>query len=334
MEDHMNQSLFVSTNITSDFSSTVIDQVIGIATIVILFITMVSLGCTMELSKIKNHLMKPKGVAIALVAQFGVMPLTAFSLAKGFQMEPMEAVTVLICGCCPGGNLSNILALALQGDMNLSIVMTTCSTLLALGMMPLLLFLYCQGFSNLEKAVPYGSIAVALLMTLLPCAIGIFINHRFPRYSRIITKVGVSILLVVFMAVAILVGMTVGTTVFTVTSPRLLGTAALMPLAGFTLGYILAFICVARSKRTIAMETGCQNIQLCSTILKVAFPAEDIGALYLFPMVYIIFQLAEAFVLIALFRCSQLFRASKKGAFPTLLTRRGLLWDCFLLWED
>lgn len=28
-------------------------------------------------------------------------------------------VVVLICGCCPGGNLSNILALALQGDMNL-----------------------------------------------------------------------------------------------------------------------------------------------------------------------------------------------------------------------
>ena len=95
------------------------DAAISGITIIILFITMVSLGCTMEISKIKYHILKPKGVAIAVVAQFGIMPLTAFSLAKVFQLEPIEAVTVLICGCCPGGNLSNIFALALKGDMNL-----------------------------------------------------------------------------------------------------------------------------------------------------------------------------------------------------------------------
>lgn len=102
----------------SAFSDSV-DMVVRLALIVILFITMVSLGCTMEISKIKNHLTKPKGVAIAVGAQFGIMPLTAFCLAKLFQLGPMETLAVLLCGCCPGGNLSNIFALALQGDMNL-----------------------------------------------------------------------------------------------------------------------------------------------------------------------------------------------------------------------
>lgn len=99
--------------------SQAVDKIISLVTVVILFITMVSLGCTMEVSKIKEHMRRPKGVAIAVVAQYGIMPLTAFGLAKALQMSPMEAVTVLICGCCPGGNLSNILALALRGDMNL-----------------------------------------------------------------------------------------------------------------------------------------------------------------------------------------------------------------------
>lgn len=36
-----------------------------------------------------------------------------------FQLSEIRAVVVLICGCCPGGNLSNILTLALKGDMNL-----------------------------------------------------------------------------------------------------------------------------------------------------------------------------------------------------------------------
>ncbi len=109
------------TNITSkDFAfNENADKVIRWASIIILFITMVSLGCTMEISKIKNYLIKPKGVAIAVGAQYGIMPLTAFCFAKLFQLSPMESLSVLICGCCPGGNLSNIFALALEGDMNL-----------------------------------------------------------------------------------------------------------------------------------------------------------------------------------------------------------------------
>lgn len=95
------------------------DMVIRLAILVILFITMMSLGCTMEISKIKNHLTKPKGLVIAVVAQYVIMPLTAFCLAKQFHLSLMESLSVLICGCCPGGNLSNIFALALQGDMNL-----------------------------------------------------------------------------------------------------------------------------------------------------------------------------------------------------------------------
>lgn len=71
----------------------------------------------------------------------------------------------------------------------LSIVMTSCSTLLALGMMPLLLYLYCQGFSNLHTAVPYAEIILSLVMVLVPCGIGILINTYRPRYSKIVTKV-------------------------------------------------------------------------------------------------------------------------------------------------
>lgn len=69
-----------------------------------------------------------------------------------------------------------------------SIVMTTCSTVLALAMMPTLLYLYCQGF-ELENAVPYTGILVALIMTLVPCGVGIAINHWIPRWSRTIIKV-------------------------------------------------------------------------------------------------------------------------------------------------
>lgn len=67
--------------------------------------------------------------------------------------------------------------------------MTTCSCIAALGLMPLLLYIYSQGFDGLEDVVPYVGIISALALTLVPCAIGIAINHYNPKYSPFIKKV-------------------------------------------------------------------------------------------------------------------------------------------------
>ncbi|XP_069774205.1 hepatic sodium/bile acid cotransporter [Narcine bancroftii] len=270
---------------------------------------MVSLGCTMEISKIKAYILKPKGALIALVSQYGIMPFTAFSLAKVFKLSSFEALSVLICGCCPGGMLSNIFSLALNGDMNLSIVMTTFSTTMALGMMPLLLYLYCKGLSLVNK-VPYRGISVTLVSTLIPCGIGIFLNHRYPRYSKTATKTGLLILLIAVVIIAILSIMLNGSTLLALLLPRLIVTTALMPAIGYSLGYTLASLCglSERCKRTVSLETGFQNIQLCSTILKAAFSQEEIGALYLFPLIFLVFQLSEALILVVIYRSFEMVK--------------------------
>lgn len=283
---------------------------INTSSIIILSITMISLGCKMEISKIRTHFLKPKGVAIAILAQFGIMPLTAFGLAKCLQMDPIKTVTVLICGCCPGGSLSNIFSLAIKGDMNLSIVMTTCSSIAALGLMPLLLFIFCQGFPGMENAVPYLGIITLLLYTLVPCSIGIAINHYKPNYTPFILKAGLSILIIFSIIIAILSAVAIKDVLWRIIMPDVLAVAALMPLIGFMLGYIISILCrlSPQCSRTISMETGCQNVQLCVAILKVAFTQQVIGPMFLFPLIYITFQCAEALLLVLCFRCYQTFK--------------------------
>ncbi|XP_034555197.1 sodium/bile acid cotransporter [Notolabrus celidotus] len=300
----------------------VINKTINLLLIIVLTITMVSMGCTMEVTKIKSHILKPKGVAIAVMAQYGVMPLTAFSLAKAFQLAEIPAVVVLICGCCPGGTLSNILALALKGDMNLSIVMTSCSTLLALGMMPLLLLLYSQGFANLQDFVPYLDIMKSLAMILIPCGIGILLNYYRPQYSKTITRGGIIILMLAVLAVCILVSVGVGGSVLHVLAPRLMAVGSLMPLIGYSFGYIISsiFKLTHKERRTVAMETGCQNVQLCTTILKLAFPMELIGPLFLFPIIYGCLQMIEASVLVVVFRTHEFFTRNKKETYQETQT--------------
>ncbi|XP_072425292.1 hepatic sodium/bile acid cotransporter [Chiloscyllium punctatum] len=290
-----------------------IDQTITVISIVALFITMISMGCTMELPMIKHHVLKPKGMLIAVFSQYGIMPLTAYSLAKAFRLSSIESLSVLICGCCPGGTLSNIFSLALNGDMNLSIVMTTCSTVLALGMMPLLLYLYCKGLSLASK-VPYREISITLVLMLIPCGIGIFLNDKYPKYSKTITKAGLFILLIAGIIIGILSGMSIGTSLWMLFSSHLLATTALMPAIGYTFGYVLSYLCrlPERCRRTVSMETGCQNVQLCTTILKVAFNQEDISALYLFPLIFLLFQFFEALILVVIYRSYERIKKSKE----------------------
>ncbi|XP_041315727.1 sodium/bile acid cotransporter [Pyrgilauda ruficollis] len=328
-----------STSLTSlappfAFGQQAMDTALNVILITVLLVIMLSLGCTMEIAKITAHLRRPKGVAIAILAQYSIMPLTAFVLGKLFQLGTSESLAILICGCCPGGNLSNIFSLALRGDMNLSVVMTACSMVLATGLMPLLLYLYSGGLyeGDLEGKVPYKGIITSLVLMLIPCAIGIILNEKKPQYTGLITKAGMVMLLLSSAVIIVLSVANMGSCIMVVFSPPLLGTSALMPLTGFLLGYAVsaAFKLDDRCRRTVCMETGCQNVQLGSAILKVAFAPEIIGPLYFFPLLYLLFQLGEGFLLILVFRIhDRIKQANGKYSFaPSFLTLSLLNHTC------
>lgn len=118
MEAH-NESAPFNFTLPPNFGKRPTDLALSVILVIMLLIIMLSLGCTMEFSKIKAHFLKPKGLAIALVAQYGIMPLTAFVLGKLFRLNNIEALAILVCGCSPGGNMSNLFSLAVKGDMNL-----------------------------------------------------------------------------------------------------------------------------------------------------------------------------------------------------------------------
>ncbi|NXH79029.1 NTCP protein, partial [Hydrobates tethys] len=291
------------------FGQQATDKALNVILIVVLFVIMVSLGCTMEIAKITTHLRKPKGVAIAVMAQYGIMPLTAFILGKLFQLGATESLAILICGCCPGGNLSNIFSLALRGDMNLrtqDIHFTTViikifaqdprfkkknqpkkTTNKQTKYHPTLLRGLAQGESHITKEL--------LLKKHLGNSIQIGLQSGEP---------GMVVLLLSSAAIIVLSVANVGSSITVVFSPSLLGSSALMPFIGFLLGYVLSAIFKLndRNQRTVCMETGCQNVQLCSTILKVAFAPEVIGPLYFFPLLYLLFQVGEGLLLVLAFR--------------------------------
>ncbi|XP_026161068.1 sodium/bile acid cotransporter 4 [Mastacembelus armatus] len=272
----------------------------------VLCFTMLGLGCTVEISQLGEHVRRPIGVLLALVCQFVIMPLVAFLLALAFSLDDVAAMAVLLCGCCPGGNLSNIMSLLVHGEMNLSIIMTISSTLLALVLMPLCLWIYSRAWINtpVVNLMPFGAIILTLCSTLIPIGLGVMLRYRYSRVADIVLKASLWSLLVTLMMLFILTGVMLGPELLSTIPPSVYMVAVLMPLCGYAAGYGLAvlFDLPPNSRRSVSLETGCQNVQLCTAILKLAFPPQLMGGMYMFPLLYALFQAAEAGVFIVAYR--------------------------------
>ncbi|KAM9762977.1 sodium/bile acid cotransporter 4 [Menidia menidia] len=272
----------------------------------VLCFTMLGLGCTVEVSQLGEHIRRPIGVLLALVCQFVIMPLVAFLLALAFSLDDVAAMAVLLCGCCPGGNLSNIMSLLVHGEMNLSIIMTISSTLLALVLMPLCLWIYSRAWINtpVVDLLPFGAIILTLCSTLIPIGLGVLLRYRYTRVADIVLKASLWSLLLTLVMLFILTGAMLGPELLSTIPASVYVVAVLMPLCGYAAGYGLAvlFDLPPSSRRAVSLETGCQNVQLCTAILKLAFPPQLMGGMYMFPLLYALFQAAEAGIFILAYK--------------------------------
>ncbi|XP_048862290.1 ileal sodium/bile acid cotransporter-like [Brienomyrus brachyistius] len=281
----------------------ILSSVLSVVMTVMMGLVMFAMGCTVEVAKLWSHIRRPWGIVVGFLCQFGIMPFSAFALALAFDVLPLQAVVILIMGCCPGGSSSNILACWMDGDMDLSISMTACSSILALGMMPLCLLIYTSTWTTAGTIqIPYQSIGIMLVSLLVPIACGMYVKSRWPRAAKKILKVG-SIMGIILIVIIAMVGGLLYQSSWVI-SPSLWIIGAVYPLVGFGLGFLLArFVGQPWYRcRTIALETGFQNAQLCSTIVHLSFKTEELEVMFAFPLIYGIFQLLMAMGAMAVYQ--------------------------------
>lgn len=266
---------------------------------VVLAFVMFSMGCTVEMHKLLGHLRRPWGIGIGFLSQFGIMPLTGFIMSLAFNVAPLYAVVIIIMGCCPGGTGSNVVAYLLDGDMDLSISMTTCSTVMALGMMPLCLLIYTSLWVSPDTIqIPYDTIGINLVAFIIPVAIGMCVKWKWPKKSEIIIKIGSTVGCVLFIVMALAGGMVYSSSWNMDREIWIIGVT--FPFIGYGLGFILACFVGHRwfRCRTIALETGMQNSQLCNAIVQLSFSVEEVDVIFAFSLIYTIFQIVGAILMV------------------------------------
>ena len=115
---------------------------------VLIVIAIFFMGIEIDLGIVRNVLRRPIGPIIGFISQFVCMPLAAWGIGALILTEDIEKLGLILVGSSPGGNISNLWTLLLDGDVNLSVTMTMISSISSFGMTSLWVWLLGTQFSG------------------------------------------------------------------------------------------------------------------------------------------------------------------------------------------
>ena len=140
---------------------------------VLLGVVMFGMGLTLSTADFREVVRRPKEVLTGVVAQFTIMPLSAYALCVLLNLPADVAVGMMLLGCAPGGTASNVVTFIARGDVALSVTVTSCTTLLAPIVTPALMYVFANQWLAIDPASMFLSI---VQMILLPIAAGVVIH--------------------------------------------------------------------------------------------------------------------------------------------------------------
>lgn len=235
-------------------------------------VIMFGMGMTLSAADFQQVLRRPRDVFSGAAAQYLIMPLLAYVLARGLRLSDNLAVGLILLGCCPGGTASNVITFLAKGDVALSVSMTTVSTLLAPLLTPTLMLLLAGHWMHIDAAALFVSI---IEMVLLPIVLGTTANHFFgKKLHRIQPLLPVLSIITILLIVGAVIGKDADR--FRNMAPIVLAAVILHNGGGLLLGWTggSALQLGAPQKRALAIEVGMQNSGLAVALAVAHFSPE------------------------------------------------------------
>lgn len=224
----------------------------------------------------KTAFSKPKGVITGLVSQIVLLPLVTFIGVYVFKsyLTVTVALGAILVACCPGGNISNFISSISRGNVELSVSLTTISTVSAVVITPLNFSIWGNLFINStelvrELYIPISEVFKTLFLIIgVPLLLGILCSSKLPRFTQKIAKPIQRISLAIFMVMVIIAIGVNFIDIITYIKYILLIVLihnALAFLTGNTAARVMRLN--DRDRRTLTIETGIQNSGLALLLI-------------------------------------------------------------------
>lgn len=236
----------------------------------LLMIVMFGMGLTLRLEDFVIVFRRPKDIITGCIAQFTVMPLLAFVLGKGFHLEAGLLAGVILVGTCPGGTASNVMTYLSNGDVPLSVGMTSVNTLLSPFLTPMITFLLLRTTVRVDVASMFFSI---IKVVIIPILVGFIVNRFWGKYKEKISDV---LPFVSVAAITLIVAAVVSHNAGRIreTGAIVFVVVILHNILGYAVGFVLGKILnlPMKKKKALAIEIGMQNSGLATSLAGTAFP--------------------------------------------------------------
>ncbi|WOL11343.1 hypothetical protein Cni_G20105 [Canna indica] len=217
---------------------------------------MLSIGIKLSIDDFALVFKRPLALTVGYIAQYVLKPVLGLLIAKAFRAPSMFYAGFILTCCVAGAQLSSYASFLSKGDVGLSILLTSSTTVSSVLMTPLLSGLL------IGSVVPVDGVAMSksiLQVVLVPVALGLVLN----TYAKSVVNFIQPIMpFVAMVCTSLCIGSPLAINRNEILSSH--GLMLLFPilsfhLAAFTLGYWFAKLPFLRQE-----ETACRTISLCT----------------------------------------------------------------------
>ncbi len=262
-------------------------MIINIALAIIMF--GVALG--LRVSGFKRVLKHPKMFLTGLTSQLILLPAFTFVLVYLLRdyLTASVAMGMILVAACPGGNISNFMSSLANANTELSITLTSITTLLAVFTTPFNFAfwgnLYAHA-SNLVRPlhIPFWEMfKIVMLLLGVPMMLGLFVAWKFPKVAEKL-KNFFKWLGIIFFVILIILALVANYKLFLKHIKFIFILVLIHNALAFSIGYFFsaAMGLKYKERKTIAIETGIQNSGLALVLIfnpKIFPPELNIGGM-------------------------------------------------------
>jgi len=152
-----------------------LSKAVTVAMLSFVISSMLAMGTALTVSQIFDPLRNVRLVVLALVANFVLMPLGAFALAKVLWLDEPLGVGLLLLGCAAGAPFLPKLAQLAKGNLPFGVGAMVLLMVITVAYLPIVLPLLLPGVT----VNPVKIAQSLVLLMLLPLAIGLFVKARY-----------------------------------------------------------------------------------------------------------------------------------------------------------
>ena len=249
-----------------------------------LVVLMFSVGLNLTLSSMRDTLRHPRSLVVATLLQIILLPACALVVIAALGPAPVAAVAILAIAASPGGALSNAFTQMIGGNLALSVMMTTISTILVSATAPVVMAV-ALGAGVLEQGVVATldplSVAFDLFrFALLPIGFGVLVVQVLPVAAPALRRVA-DRLGMLAVATALVSSALVSWPVMQQTAPSVMVYALVFSIVALVMGAAVSRALPREDRSACVMGFGTRNLPIALVLASGGAPPAELVAFLL-----------------------------------------------------